>query len=157
MLTKAVADKPLALVAQLDRASVYGTEGCRFESCQVHSGKRGRKRPIESNNNRDKDLGHNPGKPGLWSFVHREAAKGRESPRVSARQKKTDGDVSPYLACWEWESGRPCCTCVALAGSARRLLAELVQTDLLHGAFDLAGDDVSRTIPSPSTSWPKAD
>src|SRR5690606_34469361 len=25
-----------ALVAQLDRASVFGTEGCRFESCRVH-------------------------------------------------------------------------------------------------------------------------
>src|SRR2546423_144812 len=24
-----------ALVAQLDRASVFGTEGCRFESCRV--------------------------------------------------------------------------------------------------------------------------
>src|SRR5690606_32736433 len=26
---------PAALVAQLDRASVFGTEGCRFESCRV--------------------------------------------------------------------------------------------------------------------------
>ena len=26
----------IAPVAQLDRASVYGTEGCRFEPCQVY-------------------------------------------------------------------------------------------------------------------------
>ena len=26
---------PIAPLAQLDRASVYGTEGCRFESCKV--------------------------------------------------------------------------------------------------------------------------
>src|SRR5688500_8901150 len=29
--------KPAALVAQLDRASVFGTAGCRFESCRVRS------------------------------------------------------------------------------------------------------------------------
>ena len=26
---------PHAALAQLDRASVYGTEGCRFESCEL--------------------------------------------------------------------------------------------------------------------------
>jgi hypothetical protein len=25
-----------AALAQLDRASVYGTEGCRFDSCKLH-------------------------------------------------------------------------------------------------------------------------
>ena len=34
--TQALDNPNVAPVAQLDRASVYGTEGCRFEPCQVY-------------------------------------------------------------------------------------------------------------------------
>src|SRR4051812_18403676 len=33
----ALEPRRLAALAQLDRASVYGTEGCRFDSCKLHS------------------------------------------------------------------------------------------------------------------------